>query len=158
MAETKEVAWEENKGRKGEKERESTARMEEWENTEKGKKTNDKANPPLPQLPLAASGWEGIEKTGHHGLCCHVSEQITLPHPSTSISRSSREYHEENNDNVEKIIIIESLRSKTTAVHVHHAFSYYDMNSTTFYEESERMTTNFPFFLWTWKQPSIIQK
>ena len=29
VAEKKEVAWEENKGREGEKERESTARMEE---------------------------------------------------------------------------------------------------------------------------------
>ena len=127
---------------------------------EKEKREEDKwqgKSTPSP-LPLAASGWGGIEETGHHGLCCHVSEGVTLPHPSTSISRSSREYHEESNDNVKKIIIIESLRSKTAAVHVYHAFSYYNMNSTTFYEESERMTTNFPFFLWTWKQPSRIQK
>ena len=30
-----------------------------------------------------------------------------------------------------------NLRSKTTALHVHHAFSYYDMNSTTFYKGSD---------------------
>lgn len=105
---------------KGEKEKRKEKALQGWKNRKtkrKGRRRMTRQIPPSPPppLPLAASGWEGIEKTGHHGLCCHVSEQITLPHPSTSISRSSREYHEESNDNVKKIIIIESLRSKTTA-------------------------------------------
>ena len=48
--------WHEKRKQGWKERRKEKAGMEEWENTEKGKKTNDKANPPLAQLPLAASG------------------------------------------------------------------------------------------------------
>ena len=81
----------------------------------------------------------------------HVTKRVPVHH-GYALIRSFSNYDGDGNEDVKKVI---GLLSKTTALHVHHAFLYislpplHDYNvkmpNFTFYGERKQATTNFSF-------------